>query len=459
MIMNYKESIDWLFELTNYEVTKDSDNNHELQISGRNRRFDLSRVYKVLDSLGSPQDTGLIIHIAGTKGKGTTAALLYTVLTANGYNTGLFTSPHLHSIRERISVNGENLTETEFADVATTVNQVVQTHNTNNPNDKITTFEALTCMAFVAFKNSKVDIQIIETGLGGRLDSTNVVNSSIVGITSISEDHTEILGETLPEIANEKLGIVKTGAHVVSSPQDSTVVPLITDFCNDQQASLTLVGKDIHVSRTSNSMLGQEFRVWGYVGDRPIDHALRTSLLGEYQLENAAVTIGILERVRDLGYPVAYDKILLGFNNIEWPGRFEILKETPLVIADGAHNPYSAMRLVETLATDFPDMPVQMVVGLSEDKDGSAMARELSQLAKGVIVTKSKHPRSMSTEKIEDFFWETGIPVRTESTIESAIDRAIIQTPKNGIVLITGSLFVVAEAREYLLEIDPNDTT
>jgi dihydrofolate synthase/folylpolyglutamate synthase len=451
--MNYKESINWLFDLTNYEVTKDSFGKQDATTLAK-RRFDLSRVFKILDSLGSPQDTGLIIHIAGTKGKGTTAALLYTVLTANGYNTGLFTSPHLHSIRERIRVNGEILTESEFAEVSTTVNSVVENHNNNNPNDKITTFEALTCMAFVAFNNNGTDIQIIETGLGGRLDSTNVVKSSIVGITSISEDHTEILGESLPEIASEKFGIVKNGVHVVSAPQDSSVIPLLKDVCDRNQASLTLVGKDIDVSRTSNSMLGQEFRVWGYINDRPIDHALRTNLLGEYQLENAAVAIGILERIRDRGYPVAYDKILWGFNNVDWPGRFEILKETPLVIADGAHNPYSAMRLVEALAIDFSNKPVQMVVGMSEDKDGGAMARELSQIAKGVVVTKSKHPRSMSTEKLEDFFWETGIPVRTEATIKSAIDRALIQTPQDGIVLITGSLFVVAEAREYLLEID-----
>lgn len=456
--MDYKESINWLFELTNYEVTNDSVNQETRPIPV-NRRFDLTRVFKVLDSLGSPQDTGLIIHIAGTKGKGTTAALLYTVLTANGYNTGLFTSPHLHTIRERISVNGEILNENEFADVSTTVKNVVQPYNDVNPNDKITTFEALTCMAFVAFKNNAVDIQIIETGLGGRLDSTNVVNSSIVGITSISEDHTEILGESLPEIASEKFGIIKNEVHVVSAPQDSAVIPLLIDVCDQNQASLTLVGKDINVSRTTNSMLGQEFRVWGYIDDRPIDHALRTNLLGEYQLENAAVAIGILERIRDRGYPVAYDKILLGFNNVDWPGRFEILKDTPLVIADGAHNPYSAMRVVETLAGDFPGRPIQMVVGMSEDKDGSAMARELSQVAKGVIVTKSKHPRSMSTDQIEDFFWETGIPVRTEDTIKSAIDRALIQTPKDGIVLITGSLFVVAEAREYLLGIDSSDET
>ncbi len=164
---------------------------------------------------------------------------------------------------------------------------------------------------------------------------------------------------------------------------------------------------------------------------------------------------GILEKIRDHGYPVAYDKILLGFNNVDWPGRFEIIKETPLVIADGAHNPYSAMRLVETIATDFPNRPVQMVVGLSKDKDASAVARELSQIAKGVVVSKSNHARSMETEVIEDAFWETGIPVRTEPTVNDAIDRAIIQTPKDGIVVITGSLFVVAQAREYLLGIEP----
>ena len=452
--MNYKESVRWLFDLINYETTNVSSNETD-GTPPLARRFDLSRVHKILESLGSPHHTGLIVHIAGTKGKGTTAALLYSVLTANGYNTGLFTSPHLHSIRERISINGEKLTQAEFADLAVSVRGIVQPHNDNHPNDKITTFEALTCMAFLAFKRSAVDIQIIETGLGGRLDSTNVVDSSIVGITSISEDHMEILGTTLVEIAKEKFGIIKQSVDVVSAPQDATIVPLLELICDEKKASLTLVGKNLSVAKSAGSMLGQEFRVWGDIQGRPVDHDLRTNLLAEYQLENAAVAVGILEKIRDRGYPVAYDKILLGFNNVDWPGRFEIIKETPLVIADGAHNPYSAMRLVETIATDFPNRPVQMVVGLSKDKDASAIARELSPIAKGIVVTKSNHARSMEPEIVEDAFWETGIPVRTEPTVNDAIDRAIIQTPKDGIVVITGSLFVVAEAREYVLGIEP----
>jgi len=452
--MNYKEAVRWLFDLINYETTGAAPHGTDA-IPPLARRFDLSRVQKILELLGSPHHTGLIVHIAGTKGKGTTAALLYSVLTENGYKTGLFTSPHLHSIRERISINGEKVTQKEFAHLAASVKDVVKPHNDKYPSDRITTFEALTCMAFLAFKESAVDIQIIETGLGGRLDSTNVVDSSIVGITSISEDHMEILGPSLIEIAKEKFGIIKQSVDVVSAPQHSTIVPLLEFVCDEKEASLTLVGKNLRVAKSSGSMLGQEFRVWGDVQGRPIDHELRTNLLAEYQLENAAVAIGILEKIRDRGYPVAYDKILLGFNNIDWPGRFEIIKEAPLVIADGAHNPYSAMRLVETIATDFPNRPVQMVVGLSKDKDASAVARELSPIAKGIVVTKSNHARSMETESIEDAFWETGVPVRTEPTVNDAIDRAINQTPKDGIVVITGSLFVVSEAREYLLGIEP----
>lgn len=456
--MNYEAAVQWLFGLTNYEKTQSvSDETEGGQEKSTTpiapRRWDLGRVEDLVRRIGDPHIGPVTLHVAGTKGKGSTAALLAAALTSSGYKTGLFTSPHLHSIRERVAVDGYLISEEEFAQVAERLRPTVDEINDGSTVGRLTTFEVLTAMAFSTFKQHDVQMQVIEVGLGGRLDSTNVVQPTVTGITSISADHESFLGHSLNEIATEKAGIIKAGVPAVSAPQEPDALRAIEERCIEVGAPLTLLGRDIFWRRESSTRDGQNFRVWGEVAGRPIDHQLRTSLLGEHQIENAAIAMTMLELIRDLHYPVPHDTIYWGFTNVHWPGRLEILQNKPLIVADGAHNTYSAMRLAEAIREEFPGKPVQLVIGTSLDKDIQGMGGELAGIALGAIATTSRHERAMAADAVAGALWESGIPVRPEPTVAGAIEQALIEGGPDAMVLVTGSLFVVAEAREHVLGI------
>ncbi len=459
--MNYSEAVKWLFGLTNFEqpVTRGPSTEDEATDTPiATRRWNLDRVHELLRLLDNPHVGPVTLHVAGTKGKGSTCAMLAAALTTAGYTTGLFTSPHLHSIRERIAINGYPCTEGDFVDAAHSVRPAVEAVNANGALGDITTFEALTAMAFVTFRAHNVEMQVVEVGLGGRLDSTNVVEPAVVGITSISLDHEAFLGSTIRDIAGEKAGIIKSGVPVVSAPQESDAADVILAQSGEHGAPLTLLRRDVFWQRSHETLSGQDFRMWGTIGDRPIEHSLRTSLLGEHQLENAALAMSMLERLRDLHYPVPYDDVYMGFSGVRWPGRMEILSESPLVIADGAHNPYSAARLAETIQEMFEGHQVQLVLGAASDKDVGGIAREIGVVATGAIATASRSPRAMSPDGVADKLWEAGVPVRPEQTVAAAIEQARIEGGPSAIVLVTGSLFVVAEAREHVLSITPDES-
>ena len=459
--MNYSEAVAWLLNMTNFERpvapaedVKESDN----QVSISTRRWNLDRVRELLRRLDDPHIGPVTLHVAGTKGKGSTCALLAAALTTSGYRTGLFTSPHLHTIRERIAINGYPCSEQDFIDAADTVRPAVEAVNADRSFGTITTFEALTAMVFVTFQAKNVDMQVIEVGLGGRLDSTNIVEPAVTGITSISLDHEAFLGSTIREIATEKAGIIKPGIPVVSAPQESDAADAIVSRSEELGAPLTLLRRDVFWRQNAAALSGQDFTMWGRVGDREVEHNLRTSLLGEHQLENASLAMAMLERLRDLHYPVPYDDIYTGFSGVTWPGRMEILSESPLIVADGAHNPYSAGRLAETIEETFPGREVQLVLGAASDKDVAGIAREIGAVATGAFATTSRSPRSMSPDDVADTLWEAGVPVRPESSVAAAIERAKIEGGPSALILVTGSLFVVAEAREHVLGVTPDES-
>lgn len=443
--MDYASAVAWVLSFTNYERAP----------APRAEAWDLRRVDELLSLLDNPHLGPVTLHVAGTKGKGSTCALLASALTSSGYRTGLYTSPHLHTIRERIAVDGTIATEEEFAAIAAAVRPAVDAVNAAAAHGILTTFEVLTAMAFFEFRRKGVQFQVIEVGLGGRLDATNVVKPAVCAITSISVDHTQFLGRTLREIAAEKAGIIKPGAAVVTAPQDPQALDVIETRCRQTGVPLTVLGRDIVWRREGQSQDGQDFKLWGKIGDRPVEHQLRTALRGPHQMENASLAMAVLERVRDLQYPVPHDTIYWGFSYVNWPGRLETVRESPLVILDGAHNTYSAMCLAEAVRTDLPSRPVYLVFGTSTDKDTEGMARELAPVVAGAFACASRHPRSTPPEKIADALWESGIKVRPESTVAAAVDKAMAEAGSNGIVLVTGSLFVVAEAREHLLGIPP----
>ena len=451
--MDYAEAVGWVLGMTDFERAAAPANSRETADSAGTaaRRWNLDRVHELLRRLNDPHLGPVTLHVAGTKGKGSTCAMLAAALTLAGYRTGMFTSPHLHTVRERIVIDGYPCSEQDFADAATVARPCVEAVNADGSYGTLTTFETLTAIAFVVFRARGVDMQVIEVGLGGRLDSTNVVQPTVTGITSISLDHQASLGSTIGEIAREKAGIIKTGVPVVSAPQEVDAAEVILSCSQRHDAPLTLLRRDVFWRRQAATLSGQDFHLWGTIGDRAIEHDLRVGLLGEHQLENAALAMAMLERLRDLHYPVPFDAVYTGFSGVRWPGRFEILNEEPLVIADGAHNPYSAGRLAETIMETFPGRAVQLVLGAASDKDVGGIAREIGVVATGAIATASRSPRSLAPDDVADTLWEAGVPVRPEPTVAAAIDRAILEGGPSALILVTGSLFVVAEAREHLL--------
>jgi dihydrofolate synthase/folylpolyglutamate synthase len=464
--MDYAAAVSWLLGLTNYEsVRMAGPSPSTAAVAGAPSvghtpsasapiaaaNWDLRRVEELFHRLGDPHLGPATLHVAGTKGKGSTCALLASALTSSGYKTGLYTSPHLHTIRERISINGYLVSEEEFAEAASQVRPALEEVNAAGTYGRLTTFEALTAMAFLVFQRHEADVQVVEVGLGGRLDATNLVQPAVTGITSLSMDHEAFLGHTLREIAGEKAGIIKPGTPVVCAPQDPEALEIIEARCAELNAPLTLLGRDVYWRRENQTVDGQDFTVWGTVAGRPIEHSLRTALLGEHQLENAALAMAMLEHLRDLHYPVPHDTIYWGFANVHWPGRLEVVRERPLVILDGAHNRYSAMRLAEAIKQDFPRKRLVLVLGTSADKDVEGIAQELAVVAQGAIATRSKHARAASVDAVADALWQAGAPVRPEPAVSQAVERAIAEAGPDGMVLVTGSLFIVAEAREHLL--------
>lgn len=451
LTMEYEAAVSWLLGLTNYETSRPAPNPGVGPVSSQ--VWNLDRVEKLLSALGNPQRGRPTVHVAGTKGKGSTSALVAAALTASGKSTGLFTSPHLHTICERLRVDEINASQEEFASAADLVRSRV---DEVDGSDSITTFEALTAMAFVHFVARNVDAQVVEVGLGGRLDATNVLTPSVSVITSLSMDHEAYLGDTIEKIAAEKAGIIKPGVPVVSAPQEPTALDVIEARTREVGAPLTLLGRDIAFRRESATHQDQVVRVWGTVAGMDIDHTVALKLLGRHQLENAAlavVALRLMGRSKDL---VDRDAIDRGFSTVDWPGRLEVLASDPTVVVDGAHNQYSAMRLVEAVEEGFPGRAVHLVFGTSIDKDAEAIIGELAHGSASMFTAASRHPRAANTDALSDAAWASGLPVRPAGTVANAIVMASEEARKDGgVVLVTGSLFVVAEAREAILGIEP----
>ena len=331
--MNYTEALDKLLTLTDLE-----------RVSGQvphTRRYDLGRMAALLEGLGNPHLKTPTVHITGTKGKGSVAAIIASVLAAQGYSPGLFTSPHLHTFRERIRFGGEPVSEPEFASLVEDTWPVVEAINAEGSQGAVTTFELLTAMAFVHFYQRRAGFQVIEVGLGGRLDSTNLVQPQVSAITSISLDHTHVLGDTVECIARDKAGIIKPGSVAVASPQAPEVMRILEEVCREQRATLVAVERECEWTREASDLDGQDFLIaapWG-------KFHLRIPLLGRHQLENAATALMTLHALNDLGVTISRDSLDRGLRSVRWPARLEVLSRKPLVVADGAHNPHSAASL------------------------------------------------------------------------------------------------------------------
>jgi dihydrofolate synthase/folylpolyglutamate synthase len=436
--LNYSQAEKYLNSFVNYEQIPG--------ISYALSDYSLRHVEELLSRMGNPQLAAKTIHIAGTKGKGSVAVMIAQVLSASGYKTGLYTSPHLHNLRERISIDGSLISEAEFAAAMAEVKPFIESMKQDASFRQLTYFEALTALAFAYFQKKRVDFQVLEVGLGGRLDATNVVANPVVCIiTSISLDHTQILGNTLEEIAREKAGIIKPGCWVVSSPQPEEAASVITEICREKKAKVVQVGKDVTWHKISGDLHQQSLVIKG----RTSKYQVSIPLLGDFQLENAATAVTALEILASEGFAISAADIAQGLAQVKWPGRFQILRQYPTVLVDGAHNVASMKRLVNNIKAYFAHKRIFLVFGTSCDKDILGIINELVPLSPQVIVTRASHSRAAAPPTLVAEFNKQGIKPEIKETVAQAISRALSLAGKTDIICVTGSLFVVAETLDY----------
>jgi len=432
----YKNALEYLYSFVDFSMQKVD--------TYSPARFRLERMQALVESLGNPQKAFPSIHVAGSKGKGSVSALCACALREAGYKVGLYTSPHLDDYAERIQVDGEFIKHADLVEIV----EEIKPHVAGIP--ELTTFEITTALAFLYFAKRKVTAAVIEVGLGGRLDATNVIVPVVSVITSISYDHTSLLGDTLTEIAGEKSGIIKPGIPVVSSPQEEEARAVIEKVAQEHASQLIQVGRDILYEEITHSLEGQTFRVWSPEKSREDSVILSIPLLGPHQLDNAATAYATLDIFSQKGLIIAQDDILRGFKKVFWPGRFEVVRLSPPIVLDCAHNRDSAYKLRLTLEEIFPGNRILLIFGASEDKDIQGMFIELMPLVKEMMFVKSYHPRAIEPTKLVDMVQPFGHPYQIVDQIPEALEKATQLAGDNLVVLVTGSIFVVAEARKYL---------
>ena len=442
--MDYRQSIARLLTLVDHE-------RNELNGPRQKAIFDLSRMEVVLERLGNPQCQSPAVHIAGTKGKGSTAALCDSSLHAAGLKTGFYSSPHLHTFRERIKRDSESISQERFVSLLEVLWPLQEELKSGYDVGRLTLFEFLTSMAFQCFAEDNTDVQVVEVGLGGRLDATNVLDAGVSVITSISLDHTAVLGDTIGEIAADKAGIIKPGATVIVAPQFPEALSQILSVCEEKEAAPILVGRDITWKETSSGIDGQRFTVRGLNAE----YHLHMPLLGSHQLENAASAVAALEALGSQGIQVPANAMEIGFEQVSWPCRMEVLSRSPLLVVDGAHNVYSVESLLDSLPKYLEYDRIILVAGFSRDKDVEGMAQALGRKADVIYATASRHPRSLTPAEVSGLFTDSRQIISEAPTPADALDMALDTAGYKDLVLATGSLFLTAEVRESALGIEP----
>lgn len=443
----YQEALDYLYSYVDYSLSR--------TFRYKPEEFDLGRLRELMDVLGNPQEEYPIIHVAGTKGKGSVTAICQSVLRKGGYKVGMYTSPHLIDFNERIQINGDPISHKELIDIVDEIKPSVESI------PKLTTFEITTALALLYFAREEVDAVVLEVGLGGRLDATNIVVPKVSVITSLSYDHTYILGNTLAEIAAEKGGIIKKGVPVVLAPQEDEARLVIEEICTEKSASLTLVGHHYLFAPISHSLDGQSFLVWPASEQGLVDEYIESGgiqeweptrlvipLLGYHQVQNAATAYTALQIFSKVALALDAEAFREGFLNVYWPGRFQVLQRNPPVVVDSAHNRASSRKLRLALDDYFPGQGVVLVFGASEDKDIYGMFAALMPRVHRVIATKSFHPRAMDPDEIVEMAHQFGKQAKIVMDVADALDYGLKIAGNERMVLAAGSLFVAAGAIE-----------
>lgn len=442
----YQETLDWIYSWVDFSMKRHVDDQH--------RFFKLDRMNNLMELLGHPESKFPAVHVAGTKGKGSTVSLIASVLIASGYKVGVYTSPHLEDFRERIMINHEMISEERIIELADQLRPLtVKVPET-------TTFELTTAMAFEFFVQEKVDIAVLEVGLGGRLDATNVIDPLVSVITSISYDHMSVLGNTLAEIAAEKGGIIKPARPLVIAPQQEEARQTLLEIAKERQAPIIETKQEYELLPVSHNLHQQIFTIQNKnkaLKGKSISTktALKLSLplLGSHQLDNASAAIAALDILRQKGFKITRKSISEGFKQVQWPARFEILRESPPIVADSAHNGDSMQHLVKTINEYFFTRPFILIFGASSDKPMTDMLDALLPRCEMVITTQSLHPRAATADELKNLIEKYDLPVLAIDKPEDALEQAIQLAGDSKGILITGSIFIAAAARSIWQEL------
>lgn len=442
---NYRSALDRIMGLTDFERSVHSPNHSQ---------FHLERMDELLEFLGRPESNIDSIHIAGTKGKGSTAALIASILSQAKYNVGLYTSPHLHTVRERIRINQTPVTEEEFTRLSAEIWGSVKILTDKGKFGPPTTFEVLTAMGFLAFQKANLDFQVIEVGLGGRLDATNVIHPLISVITSISLDHTATLGESIQEITLEKGGIVKCNVPLVMGFQYfEEVSEILQNIAKGKGAQFLSVDEVIstksHVFRSTM----QEFDLVSPL----TTYKIKTPLIGNYQIENISTAVACIEALIAKGYSINKMAIEQGIHKVKWPARLQTFEVgTQRILVDGAHNPFSAFRLIESIQQHFKFRRLLIVFGTIAGHNTEQILKHFAHVSPLFFLGKSRHPKASNIRDVMMLAHSLNLLEVTEfATVGDALQGALDECGEEDLILVTGSLSVAAEAIEYLEDIPP----
>jgi len=427
----YQSTLDYLYSFVDYSLTRN------LRYSPE--KFNLERMRFFMHLLGDPHLDYPVIHVAGTKGKGSICSLIANVLTSAKYKVGLYTSPHLQEFTERIKVDNKDIEKNAFIDLIEEIKPVI------NKIEGLSTFEITTGIAFLFFSRVKVDIGVIEVGLGGRLDATNVVQPMLSIISTISKDHVKILGNTLEKIAVEKAGIIKKNVPVIISFQIPRIRKIFRTIAKSNNSPLIDVQEKFRYKLIRHDLSGQDFSLKIPKGETFFFHL---PLLGIHQIQNSITAYSAIQLIREKGIKISDQNIYEGFATVKWPARFEILSERPFLIIDSAHNTDSINKLVQTIKLIAPNKKIILIFGASEDKDIIGMLHILISKIHLLITTQSNHPRALNAKMLLEMAQKQGGKGISFLSIEDALKNALEKWGENSVIIATGSIFIAAAIRE-----------
>ena len=433
--MNYSETLQWIHSTGRFGI-----------------KPGLKRMSKMMELLGDPHKRIKVIHIAGTNGKGSTAAFLSKILEKSGYRVGMYTSPYLEAFTNRMAINGEDIPEDTLVEIVKKMKPLVKEISADPELGQMTEFEVVTSIAFYYFASQAPDFVVLEVGLGGRLDATNIIENPLVAVvTNIGLEHTEILGDTIEKIAWEKAGIIKDSVSVVTAVPRPEALRVIQEKCQEKHAPLFNLREKVSIEKKSSSLEGQAF---DYVNPQGLilkDLCIR--LLGEHQIINASTAVAVTEVLREKGFTISENSIGEGLKAARWAGRLEVMGKNPLLILDAAHNTDGVKSLQKALQEQVEYAKLVLVIGILGDKALDDMLKEIIPMADKIVITKPDSPRAAEPETVAETAEKyTRLPIILEDSIPRAINIALSLAEPEDLLLISGSLYTISEARKAVMQ-------